>query len=66
MKTKNVNPEPLSYGERFVMTFAMIAIVKNLPMITVLLATKRTSTSTLIKDCNLQKTVGDPWWLLLL
>lgn len=39
---------------------AMIAIIKNLPMITVLLATKKTTTPMLIKMCNLQKTVGDP------
>ena len=39
---------------------AMIAIIKNLPMITVLLATKKTTTPTLIKMWNLQKTAGDP------
>jgi hypothetical protein len=39
---------------------AMIAIVKNLPLITVLMATKKTSTTALIKMCNLQKTLGDP------
>jgi hypothetical protein len=64
MKTENLirrgGQEPMSYGERFVMTFVMVTIVKNLPMITVLLASKKTSTSTLIKDCNLQKTAGDP------
>jgi hypothetical protein len=60
MKTEILKPEPMSYGERFVMTFVMVTIVKNLPMITVLLASKKTSTSTLIKDCNLQKTAGDP------
>jgi hypothetical protein len=60
METTILKPEPMSYGQRFVMTFAMVALVKNLPLITVLLASKKTSTPTLVKDCNLQKTTGDP------
>ena len=47
-------------SNKILRTFAMMALVKNLPMITVLLASKKTKTPTLIKDCNLQKTVGDP------
>jgi hypothetical protein len=47
-------------SNKILRTFAMMALVKNLPLITVLLASKKTKTPTLIKDCNLQKTIGDP------
>lgn len=60
METTIEKPKPMSYGERFVMNFIMASLVKNLPLITVLLASKKTTTPTLIKDCNLQKTLGDP------
>jgi hypothetical protein len=60
METKILKPAPMTYGQRFVTIFAMISLTKNLPMITVLLATKKQSTPTIIKNCNLQKTTGDP------
>lgn len=60
MKTKILKPEPISYGQRFLMTFIMLSVIrKNIPQIVVLLAENNIKTSDLIKICNLQKTLGD-------
>ncbi|MGD0709593.1 MAG: hypothetical protein ABR968_00270 [Bacteroidales bacterium] len=36
MKTKILKPEPLCYEQRFVMTFIMLSVIKNLPKINIL------------------------------
>ena len=66
MKTEILKPEPMSYGERFVMMFTMMAIVKNLPMITVLLASKKHQRQRLSKIAIYRRLLATHWWLLLL
>jgi hypothetical protein len=59
MKTKILKPEPMSYGQRFVMTFIMLSVIKNLPKIQALELTESTPTTQVINDALQIKTTGD-------
>ncbi len=58
METKILKSEPISYGERFVMTFIMMALVKNLPKLSLKLLRVTDPTEFVIKECLGLKTSG--------
>lgn len=58
MKKKNSNVEPMSYGERFVMTFIMMSVTKNLPKIGLILLKISDTVDLVIKECLALKTTG--------
>ncbi len=58
MKKKNSKEEPMTYGERFVLTFIVMAITKNLPKINLILLKISDSVDLVIKECLSLKITG--------
>jgi hypothetical protein len=58
METTNLNKEHLNYGERFVLTFFMAAIVKNLPKINLIMLKMSDTNDLVIKEASGLKTTG--------
>ncbi|MGD0710420.1 MAG: hypothetical protein ABR968_04505 [Bacteroidales bacterium] len=58
MKTQILKTEPISYGERFVMTFIMMALMKNLSKINLILLKVSDPTELVIKEALGLKTTG--------
>ncbi|MGD0711664.1 MAG: hypothetical protein ABR968_10860 [Bacteroidales bacterium] len=58
MKTKNLKSEPISYSERFLMTFIMMSIMRNPSKINLKLLKVTDPTDYVIKECLGLKTTG--------
>jgi hypothetical protein len=59
METKIEKQAPISYGERFVMTFIMMSVTKNLPKIDLILLKMSDPNAFVIKQCLTLKTTGN-------
>ena len=58
METKIVKTETITYSERFVLTFIMMALIKNLPKLNLKLLRVTDPTELVIKECLGLKTTG--------